>query len=380
MGCGKVQPTGYAIQSLDSSVVVKDMGFQGGRTLSLNLTAPGATQSVQSADAFTGWTAQDIYQYDLKLSDVTDAANPRDITEFSVVCKGGNAKAVFTHLKPGIKYQITVLAKGNKGGTAATTTLNTQVAAVGTVDLSNAAPDSGAVELTTTIRVQLDGAYERNGAISLLPLDGNTISDDAEAGQGYCGDCDEDRIDAGTTSYDSTFAGGTSGDPFSSDAFNQHWTNEQNGSAWLQRDLGGTYAISGIFVRHAYSDLRFAPATSIKLKLQAPDGTWTTVKTFSNTNLHFYGLTLDTPVNAKAFRLEMTSGNGWFSATGLVLKGTAVQAGNNAGNTGNNGNTGSDGNNGHGNDEGGVDPSNPGNSTGTQGGGNGIGNGNGNNG
>lgn len=353
-GCGQIQPTAYSTRSLDDATVVRDMGFKGGKTLALNLSVPQeALRGIQAVSDFKGWTAKDIYQYDLTLSDVT-TSTAKTLATFSVVCKEGKAKALFTNLKPGLKYQIKVVAKGNKGGTAATSVLNTQTPAVGNLDLTETAPDSGAIEVTTSIVVQLDGAYERTGSVSLVPLDGNTISDAAEVGFGECGDCEDNRITGGTTTYDSTLV---DGDVFSTDASTNSWTNKNNGWAWIQHDLDGVYEISKIRVRHAYSDLRYAPCTDIYLKVRNLDGEWVTVDHLQNTNLNFYTKTLTTPIKATAFRLVMTDLNGWFSATGLSLHGVA---GSQADNEQAEKVKKEHDDNGHGNDEGHFDPSNPG--------------------
>lgn len=353
-GCGQIQPTAFATRALEGNEIVRDMGFQGGRSFSIHLAVPQDARSIQAVSSFTGWTSKDIYQYDLTLSDVTVASSPKALATFPVVCKEGKAKALFTNLKPGLKYQIQVVAKGNKGGTAATTVLNTQMPALGYLDLTSAAPDSGAVELTTTITVQLDGAYERTGVVGIVPLDGNTISNRTEAGQGACDTCADDLITTGTTTYDSTFAGGTNGDVFNPDEFHNNWTNQNNGWGWIQREFDDVYDVSTIHIRHAYADLRYAPCSEIYVFLRQTDGSWVTVDHLTNTNLHFYNKTLSTPIKATAFRLVMTDANGWLSASGIALLGAHSE-------------TEEDkkwkkdhDDNGHGNDPGHFDPSNPG--------------------
>lgn len=354
-GCGQIQPMAYSTRALDDATVVRDMGFKGGKTLALDLSVPqAALRGIQAAADFKGWTAKDIYQYDLTLSDVTVAASPKNLATFSVVCKEGKAKALFTNLKPGLKYQIKVVAKGNKGGTAATTVLNTQTPAIGHLDLTGVAADSGAVEVSTSIVVQLDGAYERTGSVSLVPLDGNTIGDDRETGFGECDDCEDNRIVGGTTTYDSTF---TNGDVFDPDESKNSWTNQNNGWGWIHRELDGAYDVSTIRIRHAYADLRYLPCTDVYVKLRTVDGEWVTVDHLQNTNLHFYSKQLSTPIKATAFRLVMTDKNGWFSATGLSLHGTAgSQADNDKFKKWKK----EKDDHGHGNDEGHFDPSNPG--------------------
>lgn len=129
------------------------------------------------------------------------------------------------------------------------------------------------------------------------------------------------RILAGVTSYDSIYR---DGDIFTGGA----WTNAQGGYAWAQRDFGGTYMIDEITVADAFSDLRFAPCTTIDFSLQAPDGTWVRVDRLANANVAAngegtqtsYRLVLDTPVAAKAFRLDM-AGNGWFEGSNVGLFG-----------------------------------------------------------
>lgn len=320
VGCGQVQPLDSGLVSSHGVSVVSDLGYPGGMTARIALGSASDSRAVQAL-AFTGWTIADIYEYDLTLSDVTDAQHPKDLVSLTVVCKEGNAEAVFTHLRPGVKYRVRAIAKGNHGGTAPDTVLNTKLAADGWIDLSQTPVDAGSAELTVTIPVQLDGAYDRSAVIGLVPLSGHTISNAPEAATGSCLTCDQsDRIATGSTRYDSTDPSGTDGDVFNSDGHDR-WTNAHNGSAWIERDLPGYYAIDEVDVRHAYVDLRFAPCRSIVLKFQIAGQGWRTVDQVSDSNLDFYSKKLANPAIAKAFRLEMTGDNGWFSATGIVLKG-----------------------------------------------------------
>lgn len=327
VGCGQV-PTQLSVAPMavtSATTIVKDLGFKSNISASVHVVFPNK-RSVQAITA--GWTVSDIYQYDLVLNDITDPANAKALVCFSISCKNGNAEAMFTHLKPGSKYQVVVTAKGNRGGTAPDQVLNTQVPADGYFDLTKTPADAGAEELSTSITVQLDGAYDRSGSVSLVPLDGNTIDDGTgPAGQGTCTECAQHGlIAAGTTSYDSVFKDGTSGDPFDT-KLQGRWTNSKTGNAWVQRDFGGWYKVRELDVRHAYSDLRFGPCTGVVLKLLTKGDKWVTVDDIANSNLDFYVKRLDKPVEAKAFRLEMASQNGWFTAQGLGVKGSKSEHG-----------------------------------------------------
>lgn len=126
----------------------------------------------------------------------------------------------------------------------------------------------------------------------------------------------------GKVSTSSTYAPNTKGDVFSGGS----WNGSKNGSDWLQKDFGSLQEVSGIYIGRAGTDIKTEGST-ITLKLQKENGEWIVVDQLKNTNINWselsygnvgksipsYSKTLNPPVSAKAFRLEL-KGNGWFIA------------------------------------------------------------------
>lgn len=325
-GCASMLPGGVTTSQPDPNTFVADMGYADGKTITVNLGTGKAAYTVLAADSGV-WAVSDIYSYDVTLTDITDAT-PKVLTTFNVVCSSGHAQAVFEHLKTGRKYQVSVVAKGNKGGTSGDTVLNSGVPAIGIFDLTDTTVTT--TTLTAAIQVKLDGgAPETTGTIDIIPVAGQGGSGLAETGHGYCVDpCTMDHvITAGTSSFDSTYTSGTNGDPFSADQFHNHWTNSNNWSSFVQRELGADYWVDQIAVGAAYTDLSQDPCTKIYLKLRLSDGTWTTADYLENTNLKNYSKTLDKPLRVNAFRLEMYNKAGWFSAQQISIIGKNADCG-----------------------------------------------------
>ena len=306
--------------------VVRDLGHAGGPSLTIQLYAPVvAAQApgyrVLSNDAAC-WAFSDIYQYDVTLQDTHTGAV---LTAFTVPCKGGRVRLVLQHLKPGLKYAIAVVARGNAGGTAPDTVLNSKKPAIGYFDLTQADPWAAHQEISAAIQVELDcegtAGYERTGRIDIVPtVKGGNAVWAPESGQGDCFACGDFPVSAGTTTYDSMFHGGTNGDVFNVNQNHNHWTNEVNGWGWVQRELPFAYPIRQIEIGQASNDARFGTLTEIYVKLRTPSGNWITVDNKYNQNLQGYALRLPSPMMATAFRLELKSANGWVSASAITLK------------------------------------------------------------
>jgi hypothetical protein len=126
-------------------------------------------------------------------------------------------------------------------------------------------------------------------------------------------------ITSGTTTYNGNYTGV---DVFNA-AHTGWWNSGTWGTAWVQRDFGGTFDVAGYRWKNMFSDPVYGPASSIVVKLRKPDGVWDTVENITNTNFVAsgayvtpntpYARQLPAPVPATAIRIEMT-GHGWFVA------------------------------------------------------------------
>lgn len=186
-GCGKpldaLHPTAAisAVQpSSGSNVAITAMGHPNGKTIALNLFAPMDSKFKAQAIVHR-WTSTDLYQYEVTLS-----RDDQSLVTVPVRCINGQAKAIFTHLKPGVRYAVSVLAMGNIGGTAPDTLLNSQNPAEGEFDFRGANDIDD--NQTTTIRVKFDDVlFDGTGTINLETADGNYLSPTAsESGAALC--------------------------------------------------------------------------------------------------------------------------------------------------------------------------------------------------
>lgn len=141
----------------------------------------------------------------------------------------------------------------------------------------------------------------------------------------------EKGVIAGTTETGSRYEPNSSGDVFEGGV----WNSSQGDSDFLERRFDSPTQVSEIRIERAGTDVT-TENSSLTMKLQTPDGNWITVDRLQDTNINITSLTggaeansisgyskvLDEPVEAIAFRLEMT-GNGWFMAENIeVLSGT----------------------------------------------------------
>jgi len=138
---------------------------QGGQAkATLRLGSLGEDRSVQAIRH--RWVKADIYEYDVTLS-----LNGHALTTVAVHCPNGDGTAQFTHLRPGVKYDVSVVVKGNVGGTASTTVLNTQTPATGAFDFTGSGDLND--QVSVTIRCQLDSTpFDGTGTVVLNPIDG----------------------------------------------------------------------------------------------------------------------------------------------------------------------------------------------------------------
>ena len=179
LGCTSV-PIGNRLTLLpafENDTAVIDSGLNGRQTLTVSLLAP-KDGSFRSQAPVHRWTSQDIYQYDLALSG-GGLANPLAAT---LIPSNGHTKAAFTHLKVNTPepYQLTVVARGNQGGTAPDLILNSQNPA--TQRFSFAGDND--VEDTQNIQVsiQLDSVpFNGTADVGLQPVDGGYTDGDPES-------------------------------------------------------------------------------------------------------------------------------------------------------------------------------------------------------
>lgn len=171
-GVGTALP--LATSSAAEQPVVKDSGLAGNRTIAFSVLAPDAggyrTQAIVHK-----WVDNDIFEYVATLkawngTAYVDFATPLTVT---IPRKGTGAKtkAVFANLRQGTKYQVSLVAKGDVGGTAATKVLNsTAPTAVFDFTATQDVEDT----LSAVLRVVFDSvAFSGTGTSSVTtPADG----------------------------------------------------------------------------------------------------------------------------------------------------------------------------------------------------------------
>lgn len=159
-GCGNspVSPASNA-----DAVVVDGGG--GDRSISVTILPPQrAVQAIVHR-----WAPEDVYEYRVSLVGGTN-------TLTAVVPRKGTPKsrAVFTHLRQGTRYEVSLTAWGNPGGTAPSTLLNSVAPTAwfdfsGTQDVEDTATASLGVSFdavpfdgtgTVTIQDPADGTYQ----------------------------------------------------------------------------------------------------------------------------------------------------------------------------------------------------------------------------
>lgn len=173
-GCAWSAPSAQPDWGASSpSTVVANSGQAGTRAISVNLLPP-ADGGFSTQATVHRWVDADIFQYEVTLK-VGDGATFSDFPTPLVVVvprKGvPKTRAVFTNLKHGKVYQVSVVAKGNAGGAAPDTALNA-TPATALFDFSGAQD----VEDTANadLRVVFDAVdFNGSGSTNLLtPEDG----------------------------------------------------------------------------------------------------------------------------------------------------------------------------------------------------------------
>lgn len=165
-----------ALVPASGDAVITHLLQEGDRSIAVTLQAPVSADYKTQATVHR-WVDNDIYQYDVALK-VWNGSSYVDLNPAIAVVVPRKVtpktKAVFTNLRQGSKYQVSVVAKGNVGGTAATVTLNSTPATAtfdftGTQDVENTlAADLRIVfdavafngSGTTTVQTPVEGTYQ----------------------------------------------------------------------------------------------------------------------------------------------------------------------------------------------------------------------------
>lgn len=148
-----------------------------GRGLALTIRPAYQLQAVTHR-----WVADDIHQYDVVLR-AWNGESFVDLAPAAAVVlpqkgSGARQRAVFTNLKQGVRYQATVLAKGNAGGGAPERVLNAQAPSRLTFDF--ASPQDVEATLVREVSVTLD-ATPFSGTFTLAPATPPAGTDGYEA-------------------------------------------------------------------------------------------------------------------------------------------------------------------------------------------------------
>lgn len=141
--------------TFDPTTVVLDTKQGGDRAILVTVATPGEG-AYQAQATVHRWVANDVYQYEAALQYWNGSAYVAFSPAINVVVPNKvdpKTKAAFTNLKQGRKYQVSVIAKGNVGGSAASSTL-TSSAATAVFDFT--ATQDVEDTLGATVQVSLD--------------------------------------------------------------------------------------------------------------------------------------------------------------------------------------------------------------------------------
>jgi hypothetical protein len=165
--------------------VVQNSGLNGNKAIAINVLAPSEA-GFRTLALVHKWVENDIHEYraTLKAWDgdaYVDFSSPLVVT---IPRKGDGAKtkAVFTNLQRGHKYQVSLVAHGNNGGTAATTALNA-TAATGVFDFT-AAQDVQDTQ-SANLQITFDAvAFSGSGETTVAAPEDGTYTNPADAETG----------------------------------------------------------------------------------------------------------------------------------------------------------------------------------------------------
>lgn len=162
------------VSSFDADeAVTVDGGTPNGCTAVIRIT-PVDDGDFLTQDLIHRWVNADIYQYEVTLKYYSGSSYINFVPALTVVVPrkvSPKTKAYFTNLKQGRRYQAYLTAKGDNGGTAATTVLNTTPA---TTLFDFSATNDVQDTLTANMQITFDNApFDGSGTATMLtPLDG----------------------------------------------------------------------------------------------------------------------------------------------------------------------------------------------------------------
>lgn len=168
--------------SVGDGVVKVDSGQGGSEDLAINLRSPhGARFSSQSI--VHRWVSSDVTEYDVTLS-VGTGSGMTALATVQVYPKAAQpqTEAIFDHLRVGVPYVVTVLARGNVGGspTDPTQILNTQTPANALILFTSFDKNDIDNAKAVAVTVQLDSVpFSGTATVSITTVDG-TYSAPAE--------------------------------------------------------------------------------------------------------------------------------------------------------------------------------------------------------
>lgn len=197
--CSQAQPTAapapggvVTVAQTSADALVADSFEAGSKNAMITIGTPsdagfGGAKAFELLAVQHRWVVDDIFQYtaNLKVWDgnaYVDFATPLDTV---IPRKGATPKtsAVFTNLKQGKKYLVSLAAQGNNGGTDATTVLNADTSTTAVFDFT-AAQDVQDT-LSTTMTVVLDQMpFNGTGTGTVATPDEGTFQNPTEAEAG----------------------------------------------------------------------------------------------------------------------------------------------------------------------------------------------------
>ena len=172
-GCAFPGKAPTPVASADAVTAASALG--GNRTVSVTMLPP-QDAAYRTAAIVHRWVDHDIFQYEATLkvwngTSYVDLQTPLTV----VVPRKGQApksRAVFTNLRQGQRYQVAIAARGNVGGTAATTLLNTNTPTAAVFDFT--AGQDVEDTITSNVQVTFDSvAFNGSGTTTIVaPADG----------------------------------------------------------------------------------------------------------------------------------------------------------------------------------------------------------------
>jgi hypothetical protein len=119
-------PLATAAESHES--VVQNSGLNGDKAIAITVMAPHEA-GFRTLATVHKWVENDIFEYRATLKVLDGLAYVNFATPLTITVprkgEGAKTKAVFTNLRQGYKYQVSLVAHGNIGGSEATAALNT---------------------------------------------------------------------------------------------------------------------------------------------------------------------------------------------------------------------------------------------------------------